>query len=147
MPRLIPPQIYAACLIGLLVTHLMVNGLVLPALWLVGLGGLVVALGGLVALSGVRRFLRGQTTFHPHETPTVLVREGIYRRTRNPMYLGLLLSLCGLVIALNCLICALFPLLFFALISSVILPVEERRLTEAFGAEYEAYCRATRRWI
>ena len=59
---------------------------------------LVVA-GGLVALAGVSAFRRARTTVNPMhpDTSSTLVTSGIYRYTRNPMYLGFLLILAGMV--------------------------------------------------
>lgn len=102
-----------------------------------------------VGVSGVWAFRRRETTVHPMqpEKTTSLVREGVFRYTRNPMYLGLalLLAAWGLFLASAA---ALVLVLVFIVYMTVfqILP-EERTLREKFGREYETYLASTRRWL
>jgi protein-S-isoprenylcysteine O-methyltransferase Ste14 len=111
-------------------------------------GGLAVA-GAVVSILGVASFRRARTTVNPM-TPgsaTSLVTAGIYRRTRNPMYLGFLLILCALAVALsNALAAALLPGFVLYLTRFQIRP-EERALEARFGPEFAAYKGRVRRWI
>ena len=99
--------------------------------------------------TGVRAFLRARTTIHPErpERTAVLVTTGLYGISRNPMYLGLLLLLAGWAVTLaNAAAFLLLPGFIGAMNRLQILP-EERRLRTKFGAAYEAYLRAVRRWL
>ena len=78
---------------------------------------------------------------------TSLVAGGVYRFTRNPMYLGLLLVLAGWAVFLsNALAFALLPA-FIAYIGRFQIAPEERALAAKFGTEYEAYRTEVRRWL
>lgn len=110
--------------------------------------GLVLAGFG-VALSGVLSFRRHRTTVNPMnpERASSLVRLGIYRYTRNPMYLGMLLLLGGWFFHLQNLAAGVFPPFYVAVLTELQIRPEERALTELFGEEYEGYLRATPRWL
>ncbi len=110
------------------------------ALFAVGLG---------LGATGVWAFLRARTTIHPErpERAAVLVTTGLYRFSRNPMYLGLLLLLAGWAVALaNGAAFLLLPGFVLAMNRLQIRP-EERMLRTKFGAEYESYLRTVRRWL
>jgi protein-S-isoprenylcysteine O-methyltransferase Ste14 len=75
------------------------------------------------------------------------VTSGIYRVTRNPMYVGLTLSLCAWGFWLGRPIAALGPLTFVAFIDRLQIVPEERALTARFGQAYADYRRRVRRWL
>ena len=94
-----PPLIY----LGFLVV-----GGALDYRWPVGLGagalgvaaGVVLfALGGAIAFTAIRQFGRAGTNFKPHEPSTVIVTDGLYRYSRNPMYIALALAYAGIAVA------------------------------------------------
>jgi protein-S-isoprenylcysteine O-methyltransferase Ste14 len=105
--------------------------------------------GGATAFAGASEFKRARTTvnpFKPQNTST-LVTSGVYRLTRNPMYLGLLLVVFGWV-AFLCSASALAgPVALVACISRLQIVPEERALSAKFGAEYTDYVARVRRWI
>lgn len=108
------------------------------------------ALAGLAAEAGaIVSFRRAQTTMNPL-TPgkaTRLVVTGIYRWTRNPMYVGLLLWLVAWALFLgHALAWGGMPLFILTMNRLQIAP-EERAMTALFGAEYAAYCARVRRWV
>lgn len=108
------------------------------------------ALAGVAAEAGaVFSFRRAQTTMNPL-TPgsaTRLVVTGIYRWTRNPMYVGLLLWLVAWALLLHHALAWGVPLLFVATMNRLQIAPEERAMTALFGAEYAAYCARVRRWV
>lgn len=105
------------------------------------------ASGGGLALWAALLFRRHQTTPHPYAEASSLVTSGPYRVTRNPMYLGLLLTLIGLGLWLQSLSALLLAPLFVYVINRCNILPEERRLTDSFGEAYETYQTQTRRWI
>lgn len=112
--------------------------------------GLAIAVGGgLVALAGARQFQRARTTVNPlapHKA-SALVTGGIYRFTRNPMYLGMGLVLLGWGVYLgNAAAWAGLPL-FVLLLDTLQIKAEERILRQRFGAEFERYAARVRRWL
>jgi len=119
----------------------------LPAQGLLATAGFAIGLG-LVA-AGVVSFRRAQTTFNPlkPETAAVLVITGIYSRTRNPMYLGVMFLLLGWFFVLaNALAGLALPLLAGFLYRFQIQP-EERALAAKFGEEFAAYRDRVPRWL
>ena len=85
--------------------------------------------------------------FSSRTAPSTLITGGAYRLTRNPMYVGLTLTYAG-VAGIQGQIWPLLLLPFLDLyIHYVVIPVEEARLREVFGAAYERYCIGVPRWI
>ncbi len=111
------------------------------------LGGILV-IGGLVSIFWAGSlFQKRGTVFRPTEDPKVLVREGPYARTRNPMYLGAVLILSGIAILIGTLPLLLVPVAFFFVVQVVFIPYEERNLKRIFGKRYEDYQSRVRRWF
>jgi len=111
--------------------------------------GGVAVVGAIVAILGVVSFRRAKTTVNPMkpESSSSLVISGVYRRTRNPMYLGLLLIQLGWAAYLsNALAFALVPGFVLYMTLFQIRP-EERALASRFGPEFTAYKSRVRRWI
>lgn len=108
------------------------------------------ALAGLVcALAGAWAFRNAQTTLDPRrpERASCVVSTGIYRCTRNPMYLGIALLLAAWATYLaHALAFVAWPLFIAYLTRFQIVP-EERHLREKFGPEYAAYQARVRRWL
>ncbi len=107
------------------------------------------AVGLAVLLAGVVAFRRAKTTVNPltPEATTTMVTSGIYRFTRNPMYLGFLFVLAGWAMYLsNLLAFALLPLFVWYMNRFQILP-EERALSAKFPQAFTAYTCAVRRWL
>ena len=79
--------------------------------------------------------------------PNALVTDGIFALTRNPIYLGDLFILSGLILHWNAPLAVPLVFLFqFILLRRFILP-EEARMKEHFGAEFDQYAEKTRRWL
>jgi protein-S-isoprenylcysteine O-methyltransferase Ste14 len=112
------------------------------------LAGAALAAGGLVMIAmGTRRFLAAGTNIPPTLPTTALVVDGIYRRTRNPLYLGTTLVYLGLGVAAGSLwaIGLVVPLMW--VINVGVVAREERYLERKFGDAYRAYKARVRRWI
>ena len=110
-------------------------------------GWIVFLIGAGLAAWGWWMFHRARTTRVPGETSTTLVTWGPYRFTRNPMYVGLSIAYLGEAGILHHVIpVALLPLTL-VYVNQVVIPIEEERLHEVFGAEYKRYCMRVRRWL
>lgn len=109
----------------------------------------VAAAGVLVALAGVVAFRRHKTTVNPvaPSRAATLVSGGIYRVSRNPMYLGMLLTLAGLAMYLSNLLALLVLPAFVAYMNRYQIVPEERALRARFGVPYDNYLRTVRRWL
>ena len=108
------------------------------------------ALLGLSAdLAGVWAFHRHRTTVNPltPQKSSAVVQTGIYRFTRNPMYLGMALLLTAWALWLGCWLALLGLPAFVLYITAFQIKPEERILLAKFGAPYQSYLQRTRRWI
>jgi protein-S-isoprenylcysteine O-methyltransferase Ste14 len=110
--------------------------------------GTVLLAGGVVlTFSGVTAFRRARTPVIPFERSTTLVTRGIYRFTRNPMYLGLALTAAGTAVLLGS-IGAFVPLpLLVWILDYGYIRAEERFLADIFGSDYLRYTHTVRRWL
>ena len=92
-------------------------------------------------------FRRSGTPTRPTHQATALVTSGPFRVPRNPMYLAIVVMLLGLAVWVGSLPMLIAPIGFFAFMSLVFIPHEERRLRETFGEAYLSFTRRVRRWI
>lgn len=136
--------------IAILLTFLLQRFIPLPFLpglpsWILGV---ILFFGGFaLGMPAFRGMLRARTSPNPHRTTTALVRGASYRITRNPMYLGMLISYAGLFIFFqNPWFILFIPLLIWSFTKWVIIP-EERYLEEKFGQDYLEFKTEVRRWI
>lgn len=113
------------------------------------LGGMTVLIGIAVCVGGVVAFRIARTTVDPTrpEKASALVRGGIYRWTRNPMYLGFFLVLVGLALLLGSWIALVLAVGFIPYMNRFQIEPEERALSGLFGAEFEAFRHDVRRWL
>jgi protein-S-isoprenylcysteine O-methyltransferase Ste14 len=115
-----------------------------PLTWV---GLLPLAAGLFLLLVSAGLFRRRGTTLHPFGEPVVLVQDGLYNYSRNPMYLGMLLILTGVALGLGQPL-ALAPLpVFVATINRWNIRPEEQALDAQFGDAYRTYCQRVRRWL
>lgn len=146
--RIPPPLVFLA---GLGLGFLLQRRFPVP---LVPWGFLSLPLGALLALASAglalwafASFRRAHTTVLPHHPASALLTQGPFRHTRNPLYLSLALLHGGVALWTN----ALWPALMLApvllVIRTYVIAREERHLLARFGADYEAYRRAVRRWF
>ena len=110
---------------------------------------LVLFLGLACAIPSFKLFARYKTTISPLKPSdaTALVTEGMYRYSRNPMYLGLLLLTIASTIWFGTWFGIIVNILFIFLINFLQIIPEEEALLEIFGEEYEEYKKNVRRWI
>jgi len=113
------------------------------------IAGMTAGLGFVIAASGVMAFRKAGTTTNPLNPAEAssLVRSGIYRISRNPMYLGLLFALLAWAVWLGNIFNVGGLALFVWYITTFQIKPEEEALRKLFGADYDAYCQETPRWI
>ena len=114
-----------------------------------GIAGAVALLGLFTGASGFFAFSRAKTTIDPvHiERASSLVTGGIFRYTRNPMYVGFTLLLLGWAVCLAAPLAFVGPVAFVLFITRYQIVPEERVMLSKFGAAYADYCARVRRWI
>ena len=110
---------------------------------------IIFLIGMLILINPIFKFIKSKTTIDPIKFKKVnkLITSGIYKYSRNPMYLGLLMIVISTsIFYLN--ICSIItPILFYCWINRFQIKREEIFLTEKFGKEYLLYKTKTRRWI
>ncbi len=147
---IIPPPVYdLAFAIAMIVTARAAPSATFsyPGQRVVGLA--LAALGlGVAILAGVQ-MARARTTVNPlnPERTSSLVSSGVFGISRNPIYLGMLIILCGVAAWLANLVSALFLPLFVLVITVVQIKPEERALAALFGDDFAAYSARVNRWF
>ena len=116
------------------------TAVIVPVLILVGLGIMTLAM---------QRFRKAGTTVNPLDPSRAssLVSSGIFGRSRNPMYLGMLILLTAWAIWLGNAANVITLYLFFSFMTRFQIKPEEEALIKLFGEEYEAWCEKVSRWI
>ena len=146
--NLLPPRLFQIFLMIMVVLDLMLGGRPVFA------GGLLLAAGILLILTGIGLILSGADRFAKHDTnintfwkPDHLVTDGIFRYSRNPMYLGFATVLTGAAMTLGSWEGLILAAGFVIIADRWYVGFEEALMRETFGEAYTAYCRRTRRWL
>ena len=107
----------------------------------------LILLGLGIGISGMSLFRRRGTNVEPWRASTIIVSDGIFRWTRNPMYLGMALVYAGLAIGFESFAAFLVLPIVLIVIRTYVIAREERYLETKFGDEYRRYKQQVRRWI
>lgn len=110
-------------------------------------GGVIIVLGLLLLVSANGLFVRAGTGVIPFRDVSALVTGGVFRYTRNPMYLGMALVLLGCAVTVGAVSALPVPLVFALVVQARFILPEEEMLRRLFPVEYPAYCGRVRRWL
>jgi protein-S-isoprenylcysteine O-methyltransferase Ste14 len=110
-------------------------------------GGVLIVIGLALLVVAGGLFQRAGTNLIPFREVTALVTTGVYRYSRNPMYLGMASVLLGLAITVGATTALLVPPVFMAIIEFRYIRPEEEMLRGVFPEEFPAYCQQVRRWL
>ena len=147
--RVPPPLFFVACVgFGLFLEHLLPTQFIrLPWAIRIIAGCICFLFSGYLAINAFVVLSKNKTPFDPEKPTVVIVREGVFGFSRNPMYLSLLVLTASLAILIASLwLFIAIPVLFFLLEFFAIKP-EEKYLSEKFGEEFSDYADAVRRWL
>ena len=111
------------------------------------LGGLLVGAGVVLIALAAYEMRRHRTTIMPHETPDALVTSGIFKRSRNPIYLADSLILTGMILYWDAVLSLPLIPVFVWWIEKHFILAEEKRLRRNFRADFARYEKQTRRWL
>ena len=114
------------------------------AVWL---GAALGVAGCAILLTAARRFLKAGTNIPTHRPSTALVTDGLYRYSRNPIYIGLTLFYLGIAVGLASLGALLLLPVVLLVMEVGVIRREERYLERRFGAAYRDYKARVRRWL
>jgi len=110
-------------------------------------GMLIGGFGLAICFAAQRQFKKVGTTLYPFKKPEKLVTGGLFRYSRNPMYLGLTIFLAGVWLLLGSLSPGMAVVAFWLIADRYYVAHEEKRLTAIFGQAYTAYQAKTPRWL
>lgn len=131
-------------------------GLALVASWalsrvwawpLPGIGVVLIGVGAVLMLAAVAQMLLSRTTFIPRRNPRALVTAGVFRISRNSIYLADALILSGAILYWGALFALPLIPAFMSLITQRYIKDEENRLQAGFGAEYSTWAARVGRWL
>lgn len=145
--QLIAPVLASICLILMLLFHWLYPIRLLIHFPFNLFGLFLSGLGLFISFTAQQQFEKIGTTLYPFSQPRKLVTDGLFRYTRNPMYLGLTLFLGGVWLLLGSFSSGVFVAAFLLIADRWYIIHEERKLLAVFGEEYVAYQAKTPRWI
>ncbi len=145
--KIMPTTCLLAAFIAMLALHFSypVVKLIPPAWGMLGL--LPLAVGLFLNCAADAAFHSANTTVKPFIQSNALVTNGVYRISRNPMYLGFLFILTGMAVLLGSLTPFVVIPAYGLLVHHFFITVEERMLAQKFSGRWEDYQQRTRRWL
>jgi protein-S-isoprenylcysteine O-methyltransferase Ste14 len=145
--KLFPPVYFLGALaLTALLHYILPAAPVIPATW--HLGGLVlIAVGLFLIVAPARTFKSRDTAIKPFEESSVLVQDGLFAVSRNPMYLGMVLVVLGVIALLRGAVPFIVPIVLVVVLYVRFIRFEEQALEQNFGDDYRAYKARVRRWL
>ena len=110
-------------------------------------GGILIVIGLLLLVNASGLFVKAGTDLIPFRNVSSLVTTGVYRYTRNPMYLGMAAVLLGTALTVGVVSALAVPVVFAIIIEVRYIRPEEQMLRGLFPGEFPAYCERVRRWL
>ena len=110
-------------------------------------GWLPILTGTSICLIAAGQFRAHRTTIRPFCANSALITTGLFRFSRNPIYLGMVLSMLGVAINAGSFSALLVPPLFAIALQLGFIRPEERALQQYFGPIYDRYCQQVHRWL
>ena len=148
MQKLLPPRLFLAfaVLIALVSLCLPQTQTIAYPLNLAGLPLLILGLS--ISIWHSRLFRRRNTNINTFNQPDVMVKDCLFRHTRNPMYLGFVVALLGVaVLSLGSLFGFALVIGFVVITDRWYIRFEEQAMRDTFGEAYDEYCQEVRRWV
>ena len=147
MLKIPPPLLVLILVISNYFSSKKIDLIILPTQNLISF--IILLIGILILITPIFKFIKSKTTIDPikFKKVTRLITSGIYKYSRNPMYLGLLMIVMSTSIFYLNIFSITTPMLFYFWINRFQIKREEIFLTQKFGKEYLSYKNKTRRWI
>ena len=143
----IPPPIVTLLCIGII--YLFENKIEYSQHDFKAIGIIFLILGLIIIFLAVLKFIKIKTTVdptRPHKTSNLVI-SGIYKITRNPMYLGMLFLIMAYTIYTNNVVGSITIPIFIFYINKFQIEPEEIEMRKKFGESFENYCKKVNRWI
>lgn len=147
MPKIIPPKlIFYAILTMMLLNWILPTERLIPFPF-ASIGAVLMLCGFWMARNIQARYKQVDTEIHTFKAPRKLITDGLFKYSRNPIYLGMFVFLLGFSFLLGSLFTILPPVIFFILINLQHVPFEEKMMEQTFGNDYLIYKSKVRRWV
>lgn len=144
--RMLPPTWLLIALVAVAALRFAPGPQIFAGLW--PLSGLLLVGGGIwLNVAGDRQFRTARTPMRPDARPAALVTDGVFRFSRNPMYLGMVLLVFGIAVIVNRATALLVAPALGLLLQTRFIQREEQQIRAVFGADYIRYAARVRRWI
>ncbi len=143
----LPPLILAATIALGLMLNFFFPASFLPNTMTIPLGMLIILGAIALAISAIREMFALNTPLDVRKPTADIVTSGVFRISRNPIYLGMLLLCAGIAIAANSLWVLVLALPFALILQKGVIEREEEYLERKFGTKYLDYKAKVRRWI
>ena len=145
--RPLPPTYFLSSIFLIVLIHFTWPGkMIITFPWTL-LGIIPVIIGAILNLMADRAFKIKETTVKPYEESTILITTGVFKISRNPMYLGMAMVLIGISIFLGSITPYIIVVFFIILIHIIFIRVEEEMLAKTFGDVWIEYKNKTRPWL
>lgn len=145
--RVMPPTYLLASLVAVVALRVALPALAFSAPVTVALGLALLLSGIILNLAADQSFKRRGTAVSPDAAPSALINAGVFRLTRNPMYLGMVFIIASVSLLIGAPVGLAVAVAMLLILDRSFVPGEERRLEAAFGGEYAEYKAAVRRWV
>lgn len=142
----IPPTLIAYCILLMITLYCFVpdfNRIEIPF----NLMGILIAFSGFLLMGKSKDLFKKHQTTLKIEKSNHMINEGVFAKSRNPMYLGMTILIFGFSIFSTNIIALFLPFLFMTIVRLIFIRKEERLMFETFGEDYNEYKKKVRRWI
>ncbi|MEM9982490.1 MAG: isoprenylcysteine carboxylmethyltransferase family protein [Bacteroidota bacterium] len=148
MKKIIPPYLFLFCVSFMNMMTIFSKSTQLSTNYFLLLIGISLTVGSLALAREVgKHFAKVQTEIHTFKSPKKLVTSNFFQYSRNPIYLGFLTALTGVMFITGNLASFVGVFLFFFVAHFFYIPFEEQQLTHEFGNQYVQYKKQVRRWL
>ena len=145
--RFQPPLIFAIFMIFAILLHQFAYEINFAYSILNTSGFLIGLLGIITNMLAMNKFRKYKTSPHPKHQAQKLIKDGPYKFSRNPLYLGTWMMIFGFGVGLNILWISILSFFSLAIVHILVVLPEEHYMLELFGDDYNLYCQNVRRWI
>ena len=145
--RINPPTLFWILIAAIVVVDQFFPLTIFDEPWLPWIGAVLATAGGGVSATAKRQFQHVGTNVYTFEEPGVLVTDGLFSISRNPMYLGLIVAGLGAALVSATLAALVLSTAFALIVRCWYIAFEENAMLRRFGEPYQAYCRRVRRWL
>lgn len=147
MKKLIPPTLFLSCIVLMIVIRYRFSSNDFTSYPLNLVGIILIIVGSGFTLLIRRQFDQNKAEIHTFKVPKKIITNGLFKYSRNPIYLGFTMALTGIWLLTGNLLTFIGVFIFFMVSNFWYIPHEEKMMEKEFGAEYEKYKSKVRRWI